>query len=66
MSKMFTAIATLQLVGFGVHGDDDWQEFGHNGGAPGMSGELRIFPRQGYVLIALSSRDPLAASRGGV
>lgn len=36
---------------------------GHNGGAPGMNGELRIYPNLGYVVVALSNLDPPAASR---
>lgn len=49
--------------GFGVGGVGRWAGFGHGGGAPGMNGELRIIPEQGYVLIALSNLDPPAASR---
>jgi len=33
---------------------------GHNGGAPGMSGDLRIY-QSGYVVAALSNFDPPAA-----
>jgi D-alanyl-D-alanine carboxypeptidase len=36
---------------------------GHGGGAPGMNGELRIFPESGYVVAVLSNLDPPAASR---
>jgi hypothetical protein len=35
---------------------------GHSGGAPGMSGDLRIFPDDGYVIVVLSNVDS-AASR---
>ena len=35
--------------------------FGHGGGAPGMNGELLIFP-SGYVVVALSNMDPPAAT----
>ena len=31
--------------------------FGHSGGAPGMNGDLRIFPQTGYVVIALANMD---------
>jgi D-alanyl-D-alanine carboxypeptidase len=34
---------------------------GHSGGAPGMSGDLRIYPQSGYVVAALSNLDPPAA-----
>jgi hypothetical protein len=28
---------------------------GHSGGAPGMNGELRIFPQLGYVVVSQQS-----------
>jgi D-alanyl-D-alanine carboxypeptidase len=36
--------------------------YGHSGGAPGMNGELRIFPDDGYVVIVLANLDPPAAT----
>jgi CubicO group peptidase (beta-lactamase class C family) len=36
---------------------------GHGGGAPGMNGELRIYPRSGYVVAVLANIDPPAASQ---
>jgi D-alanyl-D-alanine carboxypeptidase len=36
---------------------------GHGGGAPGMNGDLRIYPASGYVVAVLSNLDPPAASR---
>lgn len=36
--------------------------FGHSGGAPGMSAELRVFPDSGYTVIVLSNVDPPAAT----
>ena len=39
------------------------RSYGHGGGAPGMNGELRIFPGLGYVVVGLSNLDPPAASR---
>ena len=36
---------------------------GHSGGAPGMSGDLRIYPQSGYVVAVLSNLDPPAAPR---
>lgn len=47
--------------GFGIQDEGALRFFGHGGGAPGMNGELRIFPELGYVLIALSNLDPPAA-----
>lgn len=49
--------------GFSVLGEGDLRSYGHAGGAPGMNGELRIYPKLGYVLVALSNLDPPAASR---
>lgn len=37
--------------------------FGHGGGAPGMNGELFIYPENGFVISALSNFDPPAAGR---
>ena len=31
---------------------------GHGGGAPGMNGQLRIFPDSNYVIVVLANRDP--------
>ena len=39
------------------------RHFGHGGGAPGMNGDLQIFPQSGYVVVVLSNLDPPAASR---
>ena len=36
---------------------------GHGGGAPGMNGDLRIYPRSGYVVVVLANLDPPAAQR---
>jgi CubicO group peptidase (beta-lactamase class C family) len=36
---------------------------GHGGGAPGMNGDLRIYPKSGYVVAALANMDPPAAQR---
>jgi hypothetical protein len=38
------------------------RNYGHNGGAPGINGDLRVFPELGYVLVGLSNMDPPAAS----
>ena len=36
---------------------------GHSGGAPGMNGDLRIYPQSGYVVAVLSNLDPPAAGQ---
>jgi D-alanyl-D-alanine carboxypeptidase len=36
---------------------------GHNGGAPGMNGNLLIYPQSGYVTVVLANMDPPAAER---
>ena len=47
-------------------GDDRWNGvrcFGHNGGGPGINGELEICPQSGYVVASLANMDPPAASK---
>ena len=44
-------------------GDSGARHFGHGGGAPGMNGDLEIYPQSGYVIAVLSNLDPPAASR---
>jgi D-alanyl-D-alanine carboxypeptidase len=39
------------------------RSYGHGGGAPGMNGELAIYPRSGYVIAVLANLDPPAAQR---
>ncbi|HBY63473.1 MAG TPA: serine hydrolase, partial [Solibacterales bacterium] len=46
--------------GFGVEEDGS---FGHGGGAPGMNGDLKIFPKSGYIVAVLANLDPPAAGR---
>lgn len=36
---------------------------GHSGAAPGMNGDLRIYPKSGYVVAVLANFDPPAAQR---
>jgi CubicO group peptidase (beta-lactamase class C family) len=36
---------------------------GHGGGAPGMNGDLKIYPRSGYVVAVLANLDPPAAQQ---
>ncbi|MFC4307901.1 serine hydrolase domain-containing protein [Steroidobacter flavus] len=47
--------------GFAVQGEGATRFYGAVGGAPGMNGELRIYPELGYVLVGLSNFDPPAA-----
>ncbi|HEY4589300.1 MAG TPA: serine hydrolase, partial [Thermoanaerobaculia bacterium] len=68
ISKKSLAEATTSHIegygyGFGVRGEGALRGYGHGGGAPGMNGELRIFPQLGTVVVALSNLDPPAASR---
>jgi D-alanyl-D-alanine carboxypeptidase len=48
--------------GFGVQGEGALRSYGHGGGAPGMNGELRVYPELGFVVVGLSNLDPPAAS----
>jgi D-alanyl-D-alanine carboxypeptidase len=48
--------------GFGVQGEGRLRSYGHTGGAPGMNGELLVFPQLGYVVVSLSNLDPPVAS----
>jgi CubicO group peptidase (beta-lactamase class C family) len=48
--------------GFQV-GTDPSTRWGHGGGAPGMNGDLRVYPELGYVVVVLSNLDPPAANR---
>ncbi len=68
ISKTMLAEATRPQAqqygyGFGVRGEGPLQSYGHNGGAPGMNGDLRVSPQLGYVLVGLSNLDPPAAGR---
>ncbi len=49
--------------GFGDRVINGTRCFGHNGGAPGMNGDLEICPGSGYVIAVLSNLDPPAAGR---
>jgi D-alanyl-D-alanine carboxypeptidase len=49
--------------GFFPPGEGALRHYGHAGGAPGMSGELRIYPQLGYVIVALSNLDPPVATQ---
>lgn len=51
--------------GFGMAVSEGPQgaHFGHGGGAPGMNGELRIYPKTNTVVVVLANLDPPAATR---
>jgi D-alanyl-D-alanine carboxypeptidase len=36
---------------------------GHGGGAPGINGDLKIYPKSGYMVAVLANIDPPAAQR---
>jgi D-alanyl-D-alanine carboxypeptidase len=62
--KVNTARGVKYAFGF-MDDDTDttMRHFGHGGGAPGMNGDLEIYPQSGYVISVLSNLDPPAASR---
>jgi CubicO group peptidase (beta-lactamase class C family) len=49
--------------GFEVSMENGARCFGHGGGAPGMNGDLKICPGQGYVVAVLANLDPPAVRR---
>jgi D-alanyl-D-alanine carboxypeptidase len=50
--------------GFEDHRDKDGNGWvGHGGGAPGMNGDLKIYPKSGYVVVVLANLDPPAAQQ---
>ncbi len=68
ISKTMLAEATRPQAeqygyGFGVGAEAPFQGYGHGGGAPGMNGDLRVYPQLGTILVCLSNFDPPAASR---
>jgi CubicO group peptidase (beta-lactamase class C family) len=68
ISKEMLAKATtpnLEGYGFGfdLNGEGPLWSYGHGGGAPGMNGEFRVYPRLGTVVVTLANLDPPAASR---
>ena len=52
-----------------AYGFVDWRDIeengsvGHSGGAPGMNGDLRVYPQSGYITVVLANMDPPAAGR---
>ena len=49
--------------GFTTSNEGGVRVFGHSAGAPGISADLKIFPRSGYVVAVLTNLDPPAAER---
>jgi D-alanyl-D-alanine carboxypeptidase len=47
--------------GFGNLDENGTRCFGHNGGAPGMNGDLYVCPASGYVVVVLANQDPPTA-----
>jgi D-alanyl-D-alanine carboxypeptidase len=47
--------------GYGFEADGTY--FGHSGAAPGINGELRVYPRTGHVIAVLSNLEPPAGMR---
>lgn len=52
---------TRYAYGFGDATVNGVRCFGHNGGAPGMNGDLKICPANRTVVVVLANRDPGAA-----
>ena len=64
-SLLATTVATPRGrygLGFMEQDVNGVRAFGHGGGAPGMNGELLIFP-SGYVVVVLANMDPPAATQ---
>ena len=49
-----------RCAGYGFFEARTWgvRSFGHKGGAPGMSGELTVYPDSGHVVAVLTNLDP--------
>lgn len=63
LTKASQAQVPSQLYGYGFQlgGSKNARFFGHEGGAEGMNGALRIYPASGDIVVALSNYDPPAA-----
>ena len=53
--KVDTGQGDKYAYGFVESMDGGVRSFGHSGGAPGMNGDLRIFPDSGYAVAALAN-----------
>lgn len=56
------ADGTFYRYDFGGTTSEGSRFIGHAGGAPGMNGELRVFPDDGYTVVVLANRDPPVAT----
>ena len=61
--KQDTGRGDKYAYGFMEQTEGGIRSFGHGGGAPGMNGDLTIFPLSGYVIAVLANIDPPAAGR---
>jgi CubicO group peptidase (beta-lactamase class C family) len=61
--KMETGGGNKYAYGFMDRTSGGVRSFGHGGGAPGMNGDLTIYPESGYVVAVLANMDPPAAGR---
>lgn len=61
--KVDTGRGRMYAYGFEDGRKDGAGAVGHGGGAPGMNGDLRIYPQSGYVVAVLSNLDPPAAQQ---
>jgi len=58
-----TSVGKSYSFGSGGRTWDGVRYFGHNGGFPGMNGDLEISLQSGYTIIVLANIDPPAAQR---
>jgi hypothetical protein len=61
--KVDTGGGGKYAYGFEDGRKDGLGSVGHAGGAPGMNGDLRIYPHSGYVVAVLANLDPPAAQQ---
>jgi len=61
--KVDTGRGEKYAYGFMDRKSNGVRSYGHGGGAPGMNGELEIFPQSGYVVAVLANLDPPSAER---
>jgi D-alanyl-D-alanine carboxypeptidase len=61
--KVDTGGGGKYAYGFEDERKDGVGAVGHGGGAPGMNGDLKIYPHSGYVVAVLSNLDPPAAQQ---
>jgi CubicO group peptidase (beta-lactamase class C family) len=61
--KVETGGGSKYAYGFMDQNAGGVRSYGHGGGAPGMNGDLTIYPESGYVVTVLANMDPPAAQR---